>query len=587
MHAPGSTATVATNRRFIDIVAVGAHPRRAALLAWGVVLAVAVLCASPHPAQATFLDRSFGSSGVVSMGVGGDDFDPANLADVVAVPQGLVAVGQNVVYDVVRWSPDGSVQGSFRRDSTALDPRTGELLDSYAPSAAVGLPSGGLITGGDSSGGFTLVKHDPTGRLDPTFGSNGIATTNVGATSRLSALAAVGDGRLVAGGYAGQPARFAVARYNADGTPDGTFGSDGVVTLEPLGPGSAGEVRALLPAANGGLIVVGTAVGKDTQATVVAVAHLDSAGLLDPSFAGGHRVLTFRFGRGREASAAGAAWQTVNGLTRLVVAGTDGDLSSSSERFAPRRRTTALAGVRLDGTLDRTFGTDGIARVDFGDHATARRVAVVRSGAIVLAGGDDHGYATVARFTPTGELDRSFGGGRICLGADVGHPERDPSTGPVTGLALQSGGRIVIGMTPELGASDVEWRLARFRMRFTRPTLQCAGIPVGQDENGTPRQFSRRGGGWVTAVLGRRSRLVLRVDHTFEIGPDRRLGTVNLGWRGPGVVAVRWNGRVRGKMLPRGDGFVVATVLAVDGRRRVIARSASQLVYCGDCTPPG
>ena len=69
------------------------------------------------------------------------------------------------------------------------------------------------------------------GTLDPTFGSGGLVTTDLGSTSdRVRAIGQDAAGRLVAVGdsVVKQTRGFAVARYTASGALDTTFGTKGV-----------------------------------------------------------------------------------------------------------------------------------------------------------------------------------------------------------------------------------------------------------------------------------------------------------------------------------------------------------------------
>src|SRR4051812_26571589 len=63
------------------------------------------------------------------------------------------------------------------------------------------------------------------GDLDPTFGSGGTLTTDLGGYEWAGAVLVQPDGKIVAGGISGD--RFALARYDADGGLDATFGSGG------------------------------------------------------------------------------------------------------------------------------------------------------------------------------------------------------------------------------------------------------------------------------------------------------------------------------------------------------------------------
>ncbi|MDQ2984348.1 MAG: delta-60 repeat domain-containing protein [Actinomycetota bacterium] len=77
------------------------------------------------------------------------------------------------------------------------------------------------------------------GDLDPTFGPSGVGTvtTPIGASAdQAFALARQPDGKLVAAGVSRGVNNndFALVRYNADGTPDSSFGTAAVPDYPPL-----------------------------------------------------------------------------------------------------------------------------------------------------------------------------------------------------------------------------------------------------------------------------------------------------------------------------------------------------------------
>ena len=72
-----------------------------------------------------------------------------------------------------------------------------------------------------------LVRYNPTGTLDTSFGTNGKI---VGAAYVGQNIALQPDGKIIAVGYGGMPS-FAVSRFNPDGTPDSSFDQDGIVFI--------------------------------------------------------------------------------------------------------------------------------------------------------------------------------------------------------------------------------------------------------------------------------------------------------------------------------------------------------------------
>src|SRR5688572_20753740 len=129
------------------------------------------------------------------------------------------------------------------------------------------------------------------GDLDPSFGGDGIVQSTRG--EPLGALAISGDRILAAGMESGGDdcRDVALVRWLADGTPDPSFGDDGVSVTPTFdcNPDFPHVVRplALLTAADGSAITGGDtggqAIGNDGE---IVTAHTP-AGALDPSFGDG------------------------------------------------------------------------------------------------------------------------------------------------------------------------------------------------------------------------------------------------------------------------------------------------------------
>jgi uncharacterized delta-60 repeat protein len=93
------------------------------------------------------------------------------------------------------------------------------------------------MSGPTASRSFFVARLLPTGAPDTSFGTGGFAPI-AGldpATTRITGLVALADGRLLAGGTEGNPAvstRGFVARWLADGTPDAGFGTGGLASVD-------------------------------------------------------------------------------------------------------------------------------------------------------------------------------------------------------------------------------------------------------------------------------------------------------------------------------------------------------------------
>jgi uncharacterized delta-60 repeat protein len=278
---------------------------------------------------------------------------------------------------------------------------------------------------------FGVPSRAADGDLDPTFGDMGTVTTAYPIGSFATAVAIQPDGRIVVVGAAAGASidgEFAVARYEADGDLDPTFGVGGTMTT-PIAGGNGDEARSVAIQENGRIVVAGTDSWRK-----FAVVRYRSDGRLDETFGEGGIVRT-NLTPGDD-----VAWDVaIQSDGRIVAVGAAGFGQSGFQ----------LARYRRNGSLDPTFG-DGGKVVTRYRGANARAVALQPNGRIVVVGYNTFGLA-LARYRPDGRLDPSFSG--------------NGTVGPVVGqifalaVALQPDGRIVVG-----GDFDIfAFGLARFR----------------------------------------------------------------------------------------------------------------------------
>jgi uncharacterized delta-60 repeat protein len=191
------------------------------------------------------------------------------------------------------------------------------------------------------------------GSLDPTFGTGGVATvpTDFGVGTMLTQP----DGTILAEGTvtnaATGDAEFGVVSYNANGTLDTSFGTDGQAVASF--PGVNAEPSSIFVQSDGNIVVAGTEDGNP------AVAEFNANGTLDTSFGSGGEATT-HFPSG---SATSAGTDSVN--TVLVQADGEiligGGLVTCGPKKTPCVADYALALFEPDGTLDASFGSGGFA----------------------------------------------------------------------------------------------------------------------------------------------------------------------------------------------------------------------------------
>ena len=363
---------------------------------------VAVDCVTP-PANGA-LDPGFGSAGKVSTTFGGDDTAMALQADGKIVMVG----GSSGDYLLARYHADGSLDASFGTGGLV----TSDIGSGSADEArAVAIQADGkIVVAGNAVVGrtsnnqfnfdFAVARFNADGSPDLSFGSGGKVTTDFnGQTDRAFAVAIQGDGKIVVAGSAtpasGISTDFAVARYDSAGAPDGSFGSGGKLTTDIGGAIDIAQNIVVQP--NGAILVSGVlALGSSSALGHAGLARYDAIGNPDNSFgtAGKLTLPNLALGEALALQADG----------RIVIAGS-----------APIGGRSAFAVMRLggNGAIELGFGSSGLATAAFSiEDDFARAVLVQADNRIVVAGQSSNRINpdfAVARFAANGALDASFG----------------------------------------------------------------------------------------------------------------------------------------------------------------------------------
>jgi len=295
--------------------------------------------------------------------------------------------------------------------------------------------------------GFALARYNTDGSLDTTFDTDGKVTTAMGTSwDDANAVAIQADGKIVVAGdsrAANLYNHFALARYNADGSLDTTFGTGGKVITD-FGT-SDDHARAVKIQSDGKIVVAGSSNNNGFN-TDFALARYNADGSLDTTFGTGGKVTT--------------AMGTANDVAYAVTIQADGKIIAAGYASTGGIAAFALARYTATGSLDATFGTGGKITTAVGtDGATAHAVAIQSDGKIVAAGDTSIGGApsdfALVRYTTTGSLDTTFGtGGKVttAVGTD---------TDIASAVAIQSDGKIVAAGY-SINSSVANFGLARY-----------------------------------------------------------------------------------------------------------------------------
>ncbi len=348
------------------------------------------------------------------------------------------------VVSVARLLADGSLDSGFGSGGRA----TVSDGTNYSEAFAVDIqPDGKIVVAGRGSqiGGFFayyslfVARFNADGSLDGTFGTGGkVIITNpsnlIGYDMELQP-----DGKIVVGGWIERVVGDGIfdhdmmaARLNPDGTRDSGFGNNGVA-IYIHGTSSQTffeQARALSIQPDGKIILAGT-----------HLLRLDTNGAVDSTFSATPVPLSF--------SATDIKLQPDG---KMVLSG--------SQNF-----DFALARYNSNATVDTSFGLNGISVLDFGGGTDIANSIYLDPNGDIVAGGSTVGGSSahrnfaLARFKPNGAPDPSFGtGGKVItdLGGDAG----------IFGVARQSDGKIVAAGDAKLGI-DRDYALARYTSRAT------------------------------------------------------------------------------------------------------------------------
>ena len=400
------------------------------------------------------LDPSFDGDGIVT--TDHDEFEQIN--DIAIQPDGkIVAAGHSgILHDTVqeplsmmaaRYNADGSLDATFGNGGIVTT-----AIGTYAKAWAVAIQADGKIVLGGRSGtlfqsDFTLVRYNPNGSLDSSFGTGGIVITSFSGFAQIEDVAIQADGKIVVTGDAPGPSVsltiFTVARYNTNGSLDPTLDGDGVSQAVPMGLSLSPAIvpQALALQADQKIAVAGFCFDSSLK---FCVSRYNPNGSLDNTF-DSDGLVTTDFDSAAGAFANDLSIQPDN---KIVAAGLS---------FGPSGNVPVLARYNPNGSPDTSFDVDGRVTMPNSVQFEPAALALQADGKMVIAGRDflfSGSAMAVARFNSDGSLDDTFGTDGIVT-TPVGTVHSAASA-----VAIQTDGRIVAGgygnftSAPEATLSD-------------------------------------------------------------------------------------------------------------------------------------
>jgi len=283
---------------------------------------------------------------------------------------------------------DGSLDTSFDTDGkVTTDISSG---DDFGYDAAV-QSDGKIVVVGEANSDFAVVRYNADGSLDTSFDTDGIVTTDISGTDCAYGVAIQSDGKIVVAGIAGLD--VAVVRYNTDGSLDTSFDTDGIVTTDISGDYDFAHDVTIQ--SNGKIVVTGYMTNISNED--IFVARYKTDGSLDQSF-NGVGIVTTDFGSSKD------------DVAYAVAVHSDGDIVVAG--YTSGGSVDSIAVVRYDslGALDNSFGSGGLVSTLVGSTCRAQGLAIQSDGKIVITGYADNLSRdfVLVRYKTDGSLDTSF-----------------------------------------------------------------------------------------------------------------------------------------------------------------------------------
>ena len=365
-------------------------------------------------------------------------------------------------FSVIRFNADGKIDSTFGINGIAV--KDLQSNDNLTQDICVQNDDKIIVVG--TSGNFNnrdfiMVRFNSDGTADPTFGNNGVVRINIMYDDIFYAVHLQSDGKILAAGTANNLGY--IYRFLENGTPDSTFGSNGSVSISV---GWATIIKDIATAGENDIYLAGQLAGSSADGFLT---KLHSNGSINTFFGlNGNYIVDF------------LNQEYVNAIVcqpdgKILVGGAYGSMVGSN----PLGKLMVLR-LMPEGTLDQSFNNSGILTFVFEPNTEnlCHSLVLMPSGEIFATGysGDittSYTKLSVAKIKPDGSLDSTFAfNGKLVT--DFGSPNEKAH-----GAILTSDNKIIVS---GYSGSNVKPMVCRF-LTAPNPAFEQPIIEEGNSWN--------------------------------------------------------------------------------------------------------
>ena len=280
---------------------------------------------------------------------------------------------------------------------------------------------------------FAIIVNGQDGSLDTSFGNQGVVTSPEGWALGLKIQL---DGKIVVAGS--DSTTIQVTRYCSDGTLDSTFGINGVVNTQINGQRTFGTSLIIQ---NDSKILVGGFVKISTNNNGILLFRYNSNGALDNTFGNAGSVI--------------ADITTGNDYLEALELQDDGKIVICGDT----PNGLFLSRYNPNGQIDNTFGVNGILITQIGNATISGAMAIQSDGKIIVTGEAffPDTDILIIRYNADGSLDDTFGNDGIVLTSTGAYFEFGSS------VRIQKDGKIIIGsLKKQIVGANIEIVVFRY-----------------------------------------------------------------------------------------------------------------------------